>query len=198
MPLDSDVQNADANLYVEFYECKREPYVGEAFVRIMNPGDKTNVYDQPATEEHKLRFPRHWLHYQSKQAGESGAAFGTTLAQWVEDMPGDLSSGQISELGILGFQTAEQVAGASDAQVQRVGMGGAGLREKARAYLARKNRSSTDAALEAANARADRLEAQMAELMASLANPEKRGPGRPRKDTADGLVHADAGDSSNL
>ncbi len=176
----------------------------------MNPGDKTNVFDQPATPEHKMRFPRHWLHYQSKMAGESGAAFGTTLAQWVDDVPGDLTEGQISELGILGFQTAEQVAGASDAQVQRVGMGGPGLREKARNYLARKNRSTTDAALEAANARADRLEAMMAEMMERMNgkplaihegadDPEpKRGPGRPRKEIADGLVHADAGDTGNL
>jgi hypothetical protein len=41
----------------------------------------------------------------------------------------------MAELQILKFQTVEQVATASDSQVQKVGMGAAGLRELAKTFL---------------------------------------------------------------
>jgi hypothetical protein len=55
--MDSDVENADSKLYVEFYTHERKPHVGQPFVRIMVPGDKTNILDQPVREDHKQRFP---------------------------------------------------------------------------------------------------------------------------------------------
>ncbi len=198
MPLDSDEPDADAKLHVTFYKHQREPHVGDVFVRIMTPGDQLNIYDQPANEGHKRRFARHWLAFQMQENGGDGAAFGTPLAQWERDAPEQVSGSQVTELGILHFQTVEQVAQASDAQIQRVGMGGAGLRERARGYLANKNRSETDLALEAANARADRLEAQMSALMERMGaqSDEKRGPGRPRKVTEDVLDGAAANQPS--
>ena len=200
MPLDSDIDNPDSHLFVEFYEYEKEPYRGFDFVRIMNPGDKTSVFDQPATEVHKLRFPRHWVAYQSRKAGGSVGMIGTPLAQWIAERPDDLTSGQLSELSTLGFQTAEHVAGASDHQVQRIGMGGIGLRERARNYLSRKNSAQTNDALDAANARADKLEAQMAEMMrmmAGMQTPAQRGPGRPRKVTDDEQHDAATGDAGH-
>ncbi len=199
MPLDSDDPQADAKLFVEFYEHKREPYVGVPFVKIMTPGDQLNIYDQPATEQHKMRFAQHWLAFQMRQSGSDVSAIGTPLATWGEERPNEVSGGQLTELGILRFQTVEQVASASDAQIQRIGMGGAGLRERARTFLAQRNRSETDAALEAERARGDRLEAQMAALMERMGLGDtmgetlgKRGPGRPRKVTEDVLDHAGA------
>ena len=56
--LDSDVQNADSTLYVEFYEVKSGEYAGQPFIRIMNPGDKTSVFDNPVKEHHKERKGR--------------------------------------------------------------------------------------------------------------------------------------------
>jgi hypothetical protein len=195
MPLDSDIANADAHLNVEFYEFDREPYVGQTFVRIRTPGDQLNVYDQPAREDHKMRFPQQWLAYQVVKQGGDVSSFGTPLNAWHEDAPDEVSRGQLTELGILGFHTVEQVARASDAQVQRIGMGGAGLRERARAYLANKNRSETDQRLEASNAEIVALKSQMAALMERLGGDvDKRGPGRPRKVTEDVLDAAAVGD----
>ena len=65
--------------------------------------------------------------------------------------------GHIEELRILKFQTVEQIAAASDAQLQRIGMGGPGLREKAKAFLNRRNRSETENQL-------DETKKQLAEL----------------------------------
>jgi hypothetical protein len=82
----------------------------------------------------------------------------------------------MAELQILKFQTVEQLATATDAQLQRVGMGASGLREKARLYLTNKNKSQSDTELEETRAQLKQLQEQMAMLM------EARKPGRPRKE----------------
>ena len=64
MALDSDVQNADSQLHVEFYEFKEEgPYKGQPFVRIAVPGDKTNIVETPVREPHGENGERYkdWL-----------------------------------------------------------------------------------------------------------------------------------------
>ena len=51
MPLDSDINNADSQLHVEFYVKDSGANEGRPYVRIMAPGDKTNIIDQPVTGE---------------------------------------------------------------------------------------------------------------------------------------------------
>lgn len=172
--LDSDQHNADSFLDVHFYICKEGDFAGKPFIRIEIPGDKTNVFDQPVNDSHKARFPRQWLHFQMQN--DDGPVIGTPLKQWREDEPSELNVGQLEELQILRFQTVEQLARASDAQLQRIGMGAAGLRERAKAYLERKNRSENSVELERTQRELAELKAQMAELVA------QRRPGRPRKE----------------
>lgn len=160
MALDSDVQNADSQLHVEFYEFKEEgPYKGQPFVRIAVPGDKTNIVETPVREHHKERFPRQWLYHQMKNSKRPD--FGIPLEDWNKSKPADISDVQLAELQILKFQTVDQVATASDAQLQRVGMGAIGMRERARAFLAEKNFSKADDKLEKANAEIEELKKQM-------------------------------------
>ena len=176
MPLDSDIFNADEQLQVEFYIAKDvDPkWDGKPFVRINIPGDKTTIIEQPMTEEHKKRFPRQYLYSQMKQNEQDAPAVGTSLDIWFAEGNGDINRGHIEELRILKFQTVEQIASASDAQLQRIGMGGVGLREKAKAFLARRNRSETENQLEETQKQLAELQAQMAALMA-------RKPGRPKR-----------------
>ena len=176
MALDSDILNADAHLHVEFYTNDQKPYKERPtpFVRIIVPGDKTNIVDQPVREDHKERFPRQWLHFQM-QSGD-GPVIGTMLQQWHEDDGDEFSDHQMAELQILKFQTVEQIATASDSQLQRIGMGGHGLRERAKTYLTRKNQSANSSELEVTRRELDELKKQMALLM------EVRRPGRPRKE----------------
>jgi len=171
--MDSDTPNADSHLHVEFYANDRAPYVGVPFVRIMVPGDKTNIIDQPVRESHKQRFPRQWLYFQMQNSGSQ--AIGTPLQEWAKDRPDDMSENQLAELSILKFQTAEQVATMTDAQAQKVGMGGIGLREKAKAYLGAKNQKASSSELEATKAELAEVKAMIAELMA------KPKVGRPAK-----------------
>jgi len=178
MPLDSDIENADSKLSVEFYTNVTPLYQGKDFVRISVPGDTTSIVIQPVREDHKRRFPRQWLYYQMKNAGD--AIPGTKLQTWHEDEPEIFTIGQMEELQILKFQVVEQLAGAGDSQLQRIGMGGVGLRERAKAYLASKNRSAISADNQAMRDELAELRAQVASLTGLI--PEKRGPGRPRKE----------------
>ena len=175
--LDSDVNNADAQLHVEFYTKEDGPRKGKAYVRIMAPGDKTNIIEQPARDDHKQRFPRQWLYFQMQQNEDAAQQIGTPLSQWHRDYPEEVNKDQIAELNILKFVTVEQLALASDGQLQRVDMGAVGLREKARQYLNRKNRTESNAELADTKRQLAELQAQLAELTADA--PKRRG--RPPK-----------------
>jgi len=119
--------NPDSKLAVIFYskavqnefesEKQGRPIFKDMdFVKIFVPGDPTTVIDTFAREDHKKRFPMHWAHYQNKHGGDS-REIGTPLSQWPR-----LSQAQVEELRALKFFTVESIAGASDAQLQRIGM----------------------------------------------------------------------------
>jgi len=164
--LDSDVSNADSFLHVEFYLSDLKDYKGQPFVRIMVPGDKTNIVEQPVRDDHKERFPRQWLHFQMQQS-DGAPVIGTTLSDWHSAAPDEFNRSQMEELHILKFQTVEQVATASDAHIQRIGMGGAGLRERARMFLQHKNRAEANKELQETRAQLAALQEQMRELVES-------------------------------
>lgn len=180
MGLDSDIRNADSQLHVEFYTFEhpstdvKKPWEGKPFVRIVTPGDKTNIIEQPVRESHKQRFPRQWLHYQMQN--NDSHLIGTPLKDWHQARPGELNAMQLEELSILKFQTVEQVATASDAQLQRVGMGATGLRDRARSYLLNKNQTDSQTEIENTKKELAELKEQLAALMA-----EKK-VGRPKKE----------------
>jgi len=191
--LDSDVHNSDTHLFVEFYEYENDPYKGRPFVRIMTPGDKTNVIETFANDDHKMRFPRQWLAFQMKGSDEVAMLIGVPLSRWRQERPDDLSEVQQAELQILKFQTVEQVATSTDAQLQRIGMGAAGLRERARAYLTGKNNAEAESKISAQQAEIDELKKQMQAFLG-----ERRGPGRPKKEeTVNVLDNAPVGDSGH-
>lgn len=208
--LASDVNNPefvgakdpDSGLYVEFFwhepvdgwasreksiEQQRNVVVkGEKapHVRIMVPGDKTSEWVQPVSEAHKQRFPRQWLAWQIAEGLVGGQEDipGWKLSEWEEINPELLR-----ELTYMRFQTVEQLAGASDKQVQGMGLGGLGLREKARVALRNKMGAETRAAIEARDKENAELRAQLAAQQEQInqilaAQADKRGPGRPPKE----------------
>lgn len=177
LALDSDISNADSHLHVEFYVYDKEPYKEKPFVRIIVPGDKTTIIDQPVRDDHKQRFPRQWLHFQMQN--NNAEVIGVPLKQWVQDDPDNFNDMQMAELQIFKFQTVEQVATATDNQLQRIGMGAVGLREMARRYLQVKNQSSSQTEIEQMKEKYADMQEQMAALTAQLS--EKK-VGRPRKE----------------
>jgi hypothetical protein len=200
--------NPDSRLAVMFYSKPienefqsmaqgRPIFEDRDFVRIFVPGDPTTVVDTFVREDHKARFPLHWAHYQNKHGGDS-KEIGTPLSHWPRLQPS-----QVEELRALKFYTVEAVAGAADAQLQRIGMV-AGMspyafRDAAVRFLALAKDDSKAAEVEA---RAKALEEEnkklredsekaMAEMRAEMqalkdafiAKETPKGkPGRPKKD----------------
>lgn len=171
----------------------RPIYEMRDYVRIEIPGNQLSIIDTMANDDHKAKWPLQWAHYQNNQTGREDAGLaGTLLREWPL-----LTAAQAKELEHWRFYTVEQVANASDLQLQSVGML-AGMspltfRDKARAFLA----TAKDTAvvqqqaeeLAQARAREKAMQESMAELMRKVEEltsqvEGKRGPGRPRKEEA--------------
>lgn len=192
----------DSKLHVEFFINERKDkigpdgnkltdYEGKPFVRIMVPGDQTSIYEQPAKEHHMRRFPRHWLAFQAAQQGDA-RLIGTPLEAWNLAKPDDLGGDQMRELQALGFRTVEQVAMASDHQMQRVGMGGVGVRARAQGWLDSRNRGEAHAELAETKRQLAEMQAMIAQLVQNgsiQADPPRRG--RPPKIRDVNDVHDD-------
>ncbi len=97
------------------------------FVVIELPGDKLNMIDTLATEEHKVRFTRQWQEF---SLGREDIIKGTPLEDWQALQPG-----QLEELKYYKFKTVEQFANASFGLVQKMGGFYVALQERARKEL---------------------------------------------------------------
>jgi len=191
-------QNPDALLHVEFFwaepidkwaseeKGKEVRLKKQPFVRIMKPGDSTSILETAVREDHKARWPNQWLYWQMKEGlVEDGSGIpGWRIEEWPElaNKPE-----QLRELHFLRFFVVEQIAGASDHQIQKMGMAGPGLRERARAAMrdrmnqqvkdAMKEKDATIAAQGTTIAEQGKqlaeLQAQMAQVMDQLTKPKK-------------------------
>ena len=183
----TDLNSEDSRLNVKFYQkaiqnnfktnLEGRPIMEmRDFILIEVPGNQTLTIDTFAADEDKKRFPIQWARYQNEKT--EGEIEGTLLNDWPV-----LNSAIAAELKHFKFYTVEQIAEASDAQLNTLGMA-AGmapftLRDKAKAFLS----SAKDTAL--VQQQADelskrdaiiaRMEAQIAEL-ASQANKTKAMP----------------------
>lgn len=184
-------RNPDDILHVSFYEravynsfkstkAGHPVYDNVAFVKIMKPGDSLSIIDTYANEDHKRRFPRQWALYLNKKGPEEQIV-GMPVTEWPA-----INRAQAEELRGRKFYTVEQVAGASDLQIQSLGMMGTMMRQKAQAYLAA---AKNTAAVSADAEKVAKLEAEVAQMREVLAKvnaqanmPEKKKPGRPRKE----------------
>lgn len=182
--------NPDSLLHVEFYEFEAvdkwssEVKSAEAgkrvivklpkrdFVRIMRPGDKDTILEVPVREEHKARWPERWLYYEISMGRANG---GENIPGWkIDDWPEfDGQEEMKRDLKYKRFYTVEQLAGAQDAQVQQLGIGGLGLREKARAALRERMRkeyqsdmAEKEKTIAAQGAAIEELKEQMRQLLA--------------------------------
>ena len=145
MALPSDENNADARLQVRFYkrpiqqeaetlEAGRPIYKEFDFIHICVAGDTLTEIDTYVVNQHKTRFPIPWANYQNRVGANEQEVIGTPVAEWPL-----VSKSQAEELRAMKFYTVESIAGASDQQLQRMGMA-AGMspyafRDKAKSFL---------------------------------------------------------------
>lgn len=192
-------KNPDEVLHVEFYdhaaldvwktkETGIKSYKEECpYVRISIPGNPHSMIERPADKRDTLRFSRQWLYFQM-QTGKIANA--ENVPGWQIDQWGELGDEQVRQLKFLRFYTVEQIAGANDAQIQGIGMGGQGLREKAKRALAERNGAAVNEEVKARDEKIAQLEQQMEKLMALVqekpdapAEPVHRGR-KPKQETA--------------
>lgn len=176
------IPNPDQLLFVQFYwhepidkwktreaSEKAGKYVEvkgprQIFVRIMQPGNQTSMMEVPLRESHKQRWPDRWLAWQISEGMIDG---GENMPGWKVEEWKELNESQVRELKYLRFHTVEMIAGATDAQVQKLGMGGLGMREKAKQAL----REKLSADLRQQDAAKDK---EIADLRAKMEEMEKK------------------------
>lgn len=169
-------------MFVEFYsdavhmvadsEVQGRPIYKEFdHVKIIVPGDPFNVIERRATEEDKQKYPKSWARYQnSNQTGHDG----TPLEQWPQ-----INRALVKEAKHFNIHTVEHMAGMSDTQCSKMGMGFTDLRAKAKAYLMAANETAAVTAQAAEN---ERMKLLIEDLQAQIKEIGKRGPGRPPKE----------------
>ena len=156
------------------------------FIRIAIPGNPNLTVERPADGKDTRKWPRQWLFFQM-QTGKIANA--ENVPGWQIDQWDELGEEQVRQLKFLRFYTVEQIAGANDAQIQGIGMGGQGLREKAKRALAERNGAAVNAEVQARDTLIAEMRAQMAEMMEMIqakqpqAEPAKRGR-KPKQETA--------------
>jgi len=180
----SDLNNADSRLNVKFYQRAIENEFKSAlegrpimemrdFIIIEVPGDNLTVIDTFAVDEHKKRFPIQWARYDNEKT--DGDVEGTMLSDWPV-----LNAAIAAELKHFRFYTVEQIAEASDAQLNALGMTAGmsplGLRDKAKAFLSTaKGSALVQQQADELRKRDDELlaiKAQLAELTKTMNQPK--------------------------
>jgi hypothetical protein len=106
----------------------REIFRDVEFVKIIVPGDRESVVFQPATAEHKRRFP---LAYRRFKEQEQVAQEGTPIEAWPA-----IGRGLALTLKAAGIPTVEALANVHDGNLDKLGHGIRELRAKAQGFIA--------------------------------------------------------------
>ena len=192
----SDVNNPDSRLNVKFYQRAINNEFKSAlegrpimemrdFIVIEVPGDNLTVIDTFAVDEHKKRFPVQWARYQNEKT--DGDVEGTLLHDWPI-----LNAAVAAELKHFRFYTVEQIAEASDAQLNTLGMAAGmsplALRDKAKAFLSSaKGSALVQQQADELRKRDDELSAMKAQL-AELTNKMNQPKATPKKAKAEETI----------
>jgi hypothetical protein len=175
----------ESNLFVTFFsdaiEIKAESekqgrpvFRDMPFIKIVVPGDVNNIIERKATDADKEKFPKAWARF---QASEAEGHEGTPLEQWPQ-----MSRSMVKECKYFEIHTVEQLAGLSDMNVSRMGMGYMELRNKAKAYLVAAAGTAGETAQAAEN---QRLKEMIADLQRQMNEVSEKKRGRPTQEKVD-------------
>lgn len=196
MQYNSDVNNPDSRLSVKFYQkaiqnnfktaLEGRPIMEMAdFILIEIPGNSNLTIDTFVSETDKQRFPIQWARYQNEKT--DGDIEGTLLHDWPV-----LNSAVAAELKHFKFYTVEQIASASDAQLNTLGMAAGmsplALRDKAKAFLASAKDTAYAQQLAEKSSKQDEVIARMEAQIAELTNQANKPKASPKKAKAEETV----------
>ena len=170
-------RDPDSMLHVRFHEVAlqnnfqsekqgRPIFETVIFTEIHTPGNQLTIIDRPKIQRDEIRFPKQWAFFKSTHSDDP-AQQGTPLTAWPF-----LDVARAEMLRAMKFFTIEQIAGASDEQIGRIGMlagcGALAFRDKAKAYLSVARDANAVAhkeeSLKAAEAKSEAQAAQIVEL----------------------------------
>ena len=135
------------------------------FIQIAIPGNDKLTVERPADARDIHRFPKQWLYFQMETGKIANAE---NVPGWQIDEWEGLDKDQVRQLKHLRFYTVEQIAGANDAQVQGIGMGGPGLRTRAQQALEARNSSKTNTEIAKRDALIESQGKEIAEMKGML------------------------------
>lgn len=151
-----------------------------AMISIRQPGERDELH-RPIRDEDQYRFPRQWDAY---QAGQEQGPIGTALEVLFDAQPEI-----VTMLRSIRVMTVEQLAGATEAAIGRMGMGARSWVDRAKRYLVDMKDSAGIRRLEAENTdlrtRLEVMQQQIRELGDRVEAQPRRGPGRPPKARSD-------------
>lgn len=122
------------------------------WVDLIIAGDKNNKPSMRVTEEHKMRFREE---YQAFKDGVEAPLNGTDIREW-----NSITRSRAEDLVKMGIRTVEDLAGAPDNAIQRIGMGAREIVKKAQLFIGNKDE------LGETKAQLAQLQKQVAELLA--------------------------------
>lgn len=175
-------------LFVEFYEDAyeithqsevegRPVYEQREFVRIIVPGNMTNVIERVCDEADKRRFPHEYARFKQ---GSSEKHEGTLLTVWPP-----INKSQIKESNYFSIYTVEQLSMLSDYNITKMGMGWQDLRRKAISWLAA---AKDGAIVNKQSTEIEQLKQELASMREQLnATPDEPRRGRPRKEVVEAV-----------
>lgn len=175
-------QQKEGRNYVKFYrQWVRNNFKSNAegrevgdeqdFILIISPGNSKTEVRRKASDNDKMAYAQEWAAYlQGKEQQIAGTP--------IELLPG-MPNGMADALKAQYIYTIEQMAGLSDIAMQKVGMGGNEIRNKARAFL-QGNSAGLREELEQAKLTITTLGTANAALLARVAELEEANQPKPR------------------
>lgn len=172
----AQAQGREPRNYVKFYRQwvrnnfkskEQGTEVGEHqdFIIIISPGQPKSEVRRKASDADKMSYRAEWTAY---EAGKEHQVSGTPI----ELLPG-IPSGMADALKALYIYTIEQMASLPDIALQKVGMGGNEIRQKAQAFMSKNTAEVSGLKGELQQAR-DEL-AELRERLAAIEAAPKRG-----------------------
>jgi hypothetical protein len=160
-------------------EAGRPIYKDVEYIQIIIPGDRESVVFQPATADHKRRFP---VAYARFKAQEAVAIVGTPIEAWPA-----ITRALALTLKAAGIPTVDAMAEVGDGNLDRLGPGMRELRAKAKGWVAqaiRQRRGAKGREGKAGSARRDRKPAGAgARARRSAGRQSRRAQERAEKET---------------
>lgn len=160
------IEERDGSKSLRIPAAGRPIYRNEEYVTIQVPGDKTNILDKPVTDVERQRYSKQYAAFKAEKNQDE--ASGTLLTAWAGIPPE-----RAEEYAFFNVKTVEQLAGMSDANLQRMGHGALKERQRAEDYLKTMAGYAPTAELRKQNEQmSDELQAmrrQMEEMQAALA-----------------------------